>query len=743
MFQNSVERNRHLSASNWLRYGDTCSNTFFDFHRAGNKKTLLRELVTEGSIVTGQNDLTQHITKFYAKLYSSSASTTGTKEAKQRCWTSIPSKVSGECNVALTKKLSLEEIHTAINALPKGKAPGEDGLPMEFFHACAEETAPILLQAFSAMLNSGSASASINKGLITLIPKAGDRAKIGNWRPITLLGSTYKVLAKVLAGRVKAVLPQVIRPNQTGFVEGRSIIDNTFMAQEALEWAEESEQDLVLLLLDFEKAFDRIEWGFLFSALSKLGFNEKWIHWVKTLYKDASSAIRINGSTGPTFQLARSVRQGCPLAPYLFILATDVLGYMLADPSYKVEGLTLPGGGRVRDQTFADDTALYLQGSPINLDRAQKVIDIFCTASGAKVNWHKSAAIWASKNERGWNWGEEVGLKWVPAGEGTRYLGIQVGFHLPPEVNFGKLRLALKNKLINWNNNRLSLAGRILVANQVLLASMWYIAASWNPSHGMCSHIRGIVRNFIWGGRDTPTRAKVKWSTLVRPIAQGGLGIIDPKAQSEALLAKLLTRGLAPGGEPWKELIRHKADQTRLPVHGKGPSIADINWIFAASKFRKTQGSMWNSILGAWLSVRPGLAKSEPSNSAEILRQPLFGNPSIRNPSGSPLGISGIGEGNAFMRYGCSRVKDLRSTARKEWKSLEELQMRHHPANRSGLARFTASIPWQPEDLNSIIQTGDWISKPDPNMSTAPSWIYHVLEPHRNTAVMIEFKRAT
>jgi hypothetical protein len=318
-----------------------------------------------------------------------------------------------------------------------------------------------------------------------------------------------------------------------------------------------------------------------------------------------------------------------------------------------------------------------------------------------------------------------------------------VGFHLPPEVNFGKLRLALKNKLINWSNNRLSLAGRILVANQVLLASMWYIAASWNPSHGMCSHVKGIVRNFIWGGRDTPTRAKVKWSTLVLPIAQGGLGIIDPKAQSEALLAKLLTRGLAPGGEPWKELIRHKADQTRLPVHEKGPSTADINWIFAASKFRKTQGSMWNNILGAWLSVRPGLTKSEPSNSAEILRQPLFGNPSIRNPSGSPLGISDIGEGNAFMRYGCSRVKDLRSIARKEWKSLEELQMRHHPANRSGLARFTASIPWQPEDLNSIIQTGDWISKPDPNMSTAPSWIYHVLEPHRNTAIVIEFKRAT
>jgi mannosylglycoprotein endo-beta-mannosidase len=372
----------------------------------------------------------------------------------------------------------LNEILTAIKAFPKGKAPGNDGLPMEFFHECAEETVPILLQAFTAMLYNGRTSAEINKGVITLIPKSGDKAKLSNWRPITLLGSTYKVLAKKLAGRIKAALTHIIWPNQTGFVEGRSIIDNTFMAQEALEWAEESEQDLVLFLLDFKKAFDRIEWGFLFSALAKLGFSETWIRWVKTLYLEASSAIKVNGTTGPTFQLARSVRHGCPLAPYLFILATDVLGHMLADPRYNMEGLTLPRGGLVRDQTFADDTALYLQGSPSNLDRAENVFNIFCQASGAKVDWHKSAAIWASKNKRDWHWGENVGLKWIPDGEGTRYLGIQVGSHLPPEANFGKMRLSLKNKLISWSNNRLSLTGRILVANQVLLASMWYIAAS-------------------------------------------------------------------------------------------------------------------------------------------------------------------------------------------------------------------------------------------------------------------------
>jgi hypothetical protein len=217
--------------------------------------------------------------------------------------------------------------------------------------------------------------------------------------------------------------------------------------------------------LDFEKAFNRIEWGFLFGALEKLGFGDTWIRWVKALYKGASLAVKLNGETRPDFKLARSVRQGCPLVPYLFILATDVLGYMLADPKNKVEGLSLPRGGLISDQTFANDTTLYLKGTSSNLDRAQKVFTTFNAASGVKVNWHKSAGIWASKKERTWQWGTEVGLKWLPEGEGTRYLGVLVGSHLPPEANFDKMMLALKSKLIAWSHNLLSLAGKILVAN--------------------------------------------------------------------------------------------------------------------------------------------------------------------------------------------------------------------------------------------------------------------------------------
>jgi hypothetical protein len=156
----------------------------------------------------------------------------------------------------------------------------------------------------------------------------------------------------------------------------------------------------VLLLLDFEKAFDRIEWGFLFPTLSKLGFCLTWIQWISSFYWLASSSVKVNGELGEKFRFTKLVRQGCPLTPYLFILATDVFGHMLDDPKHEIEGLHLPKGVCIWDQTFMDDTAFYLKGSPSNLSKAQAVLQLFCFAFGAKVNWGKSTTIWAIKDKK-------------------------------------------------------------------------------------------------------------------------------------------------------------------------------------------------------------------------------------------------------------------------------------------------------------------------------------------------------
>ncbi len=270
--QEQIARNHQLSATSWFRYGDTCSKQFFDFHRIGRKRTLLKELTTDESEISGQTDLAHYVRSYYERFYTLEAHSPGTVEAQEECQGSTPTQVSPEMNAKLSRDLSLREVQDAITAMPKDKAPGNNGIPTEFFQELVKEIAPTLFFAFKAMLNTGETSTRINQGIITLIPKSGDHAKLENWRSITLLGSVYKILAKTLARRLLGLLLGVIRPGQTNFIKGRCILDNTFLAQEALDWAVESDQDLVLLLLDFEKAFDRIEWGFLFEALGKLEF---------------------------------------------------------------------------------------------------------------------------------------------------------------------------------------------------------------------------------------------------------------------------------------------------------------------------------------------------------------------------------------------------------------------------------------------------------------------------------------
>jgi hypothetical protein len=109
-----------------------------------------------------------------------------------------------------------------------------------------------------------------------------------------------------------------------------------------------------------------------------------------------------------------------------------------------MEGLHLPKGGCVCDQTFADDIAFCLKGSLKNLSKVRMVFKLFCLASGAKVNWGKSAAMWVNKEKKEWEWGQEVGLRWILEGQGVRYLSIQISFWLPIEANFEKLMLTLK-----------------------------------------------------------------------------------------------------------------------------------------------------------------------------------------------------------------------------------------------------------------------------------------------------------
>ena len=175
-----------------------------------------------------------------------------------------------------------------------------------------------------------------------------------------------------------------------------------------------------------------------------------------------------------------------------------------------------------------------------------------------------------------------------------------------------------------WSIARLSLAGRVVVANQVLLATMWYITSCWIFSRSCISQVQRLIRNFLWSGGDgSPTRAKVAWSVITLPTSRGGLGLIDPACQSRALLGKFVVRSLLPGSEPWKELLLHRLGRC-TPRMG-GPWQPEVRWLFVEMRrtgfSRRTEDQFACSLLRTWEMLRPALAQSDPDSTEGFLRQ--------------------------------------------------------------------------------------------------------------------------
>ena len=168
---------------------------------------------------------------------------------------------------------------------------------------------------------------------------------------------------------------------------------------------------------------------------------------------------------------------------------------------------------------------------------------------------------------------------WVPRGTPVRYLGCQVGIDLSAEEMVTPLLVRVRNKLLYWDTTNLFLSGRLIVANSALLASMWYVASTWLFLQSIILKLQRLVHNFIW---DAPLGsrvvAKVAWLVLIRPIREGGLGLIDPLLQSKALLAKHIVRGFMPGNELWKKLwlLSHRNIK---PTIG-GPWQDSFRWLY-------------------------------------------------------------------------------------------------------------------------------------------------------------------
>ena len=281
-----------------------------------------------------------------------------------------------------------------------------------------------------------------------------------NWRPISLLNVDYKILSGVLAARIKPVLCQTINNDQKGFLKDRCISENCRLVYDIMVELEKNKSGL-LLLVDFQKAFDSVSWEYIKSVLKEYQFGEDFRRWFDILYFESCSTVINNGHFAEFFSLKRGCRQGDPLSPYLFLLAVEPLS-MALKVDKNVKGIKT-GSYEHKLGQYADDLFLLQDGSKHSLEYTFRVLDRFSVCSGLSVNVDKSHAIWlgckVNSNDTVSN---RIRLKWV---QEFTLLGIKFHTNLRDMIkaNYTNAINKIESVFRMYKNRNLSLLGRVTV----------------------------------------------------------------------------------------------------------------------------------------------------------------------------------------------------------------------------------------------------------------------------------------
>ena len=346
---------------------------------------------------------------------------------------------------------------------------------------------------------------SLNATFLVLIPKKGNVEDIKDYRPISLLGSLYKILAKVLANRLRRVLDKVISPSQNAFVEGRQILDTALIANEAVDSMLRRNDGGVVYKLDFEKAYDHVNREYVLEVMRRMGFGQRWLSWISWCMSTASFSILINGVSAGFFRSTRGLRQGDPLSPYLFVLGMDILSRLV---NKAVEGNFLSGckidGVREEEELevshllYADDTLLFCKDNLDQLACLSWILMWFGALSGLKINLSKNEIFPIGGRENIEVLTAELGCK---AGSfPTTYLGLPLRAPHKSVRILDTIEERFRRRLATWKRQYISKGGRVTLIRSTLSNLPIYFMSLLRIPSLVCKRLEKIQRDFLWGG---------------------------------------------------------------------------------------------------------------------------------------------------------------------------------------------------------------------------------------------------
>ena len=635
-----IEGIRIRSRAEWLIDGEKPSKYLSALEKKQCiDKTIKKLKKDDGTIITDQESILHEIEKYYQQLFMKD-STTNINTLNHLKQLQNFKKLSDHQATKLDLDLTIEELGKSLKKMKNGKSPGIDGFPCEFFKVFWDKLKYFILKAIKDIFNKNEMPHSLKQCLITCIPKGDkDRQNLKkNWRPISLLPTLYKIISSAIASRIKSVLPHIISKTQTGFLEGRSITENTRLIYDLMHYTEIKNIPGLLMLVDFQKAFDSVSWNFLNKVLNLFNFGENIIKWINIFNTNISAYVSQYGTLTKKISIQKGCRQGDPLSSYLFLICAQIM-YLMLDSNEQLKGIQV-NQDEVKLTQFADDTTLILDGSCGSLQAALNTLEVFGNLSGLKINTDKTQIVWIGK-KRGSKEKLNVPCKLIWGATHFKILGIQMSTNLNSvvDINYNNIIEKLGNSLESWKKRYLTTYGKITVVKTFIISKFIHLFTSIpNPDKSILNKINNMIFKFIWDGKPD----KIKRSTIISNPMEGGLKMIDLPSFVTALKLSWVRQFLIQENSQWKNLVNGTLFNIK--------KFLEMGTLWHQNLKPKISNPFWHDIFSSWIEFQH---KYKATSKESAACTPLWNNPKISTTA--------IFNSNLY-KNGCTYIADLCDT---------------------------------------------------------------------------------
>ena len=528
--ENKAEKNLNFCKMKHEKFGEQPTTYFCNLEKNLSAQKYISRLKVEKNgveeIITQQSAIADETRAYYRNLYADKDEliTINSISDFLGADTGNYTKLSENQANDLEGDITGEELLSVLKKTSNDSAPGSSGLSYSFYKFFWGDLKHFILKSANHSFIIQKLPHSQRMGIISLLPK-GNKPKefLKNWRPVTLLNSIYKLISGVIAERINSVLGLIINHQQCGFVKGRYIGECIRTTYDIMEWANNNKKVGLLLLIDFEKAFDSVSFDFIVKALRFFGFKDNIVKWVETLLHNFTATINLAGNLTAIFDILRGCRQGDPIASPLFVIAIEILCIKIRN-SPEVTGYKI-NAFEVILSLFADDCSIFLKYCANNLRNAVNILNRFYSLSGLKIQIEKTQVVcFGPLPAINYKMCEDLALNWS---QNFELLGIKFNPNLQNmEINLEKKIEEIDITINNWKFRFLTPLGRCCIAKTLLLSKLSH-AALVLPTLNKTTikKIEDKIYGFIWGGSDKVARDDAKKSEK-----KGGLNMPDIQA---------------------------------------------------------------------------------------------------------------------------------------------------------------------------------------------------------------------